>query len=623
MRIAILGTRGVPANYGGFETFAEQLGRRLVQRGHEVTVYGRDLFVPRKTRTYLGMRIVRLPAPQSKYFETVIHTFFAAVHVLTQKYDIVYVCNSANVPAVMLLRLFRQRVVLNVDGLEWKRKKWSGIGQAYYRWCAWTAARLPVHVVTDALVIQKYYKEAYGRDTTFFAYGTETEPVADDGTLARLGLEAGRYVLYVSRLEPENNAHVVIKAYASVESDLPLAVVGDAPYASQYIASLRATGDKRVLFLGAVYGTGYRVLRSHAAAYVQATEVGGTHPALVEAMGFGNVVLANDVPEHRETLGDAGLYYHGSVELAVKLQAVLDDKALADDLRRRAHDRARSLFSWDAISDAYESWLVGLCKTPDAVPVEVEETALSSVDIAGIPIHNVTFDETVKLIAGWVADGSGGTVCTPNADYVVKAHREPDFRAAILSTRLRVPDGMGIIYGSRIAGTPLRGTVTGRLLPEALVAALGPTTGFAIFGGRPGVAEAAGRALESQGARISAAFAPGMGFVVGSDEDVELTQRLRDSGAGVIFVCLGAPRQELWMARHASELSAVLIGVGAAADVLAGRSRPAPAWMTRVGVEWAFRLYHEPRRLGRRYVWDDPRFFWWMLQQRATRRRNR
>jgi glycosyltransferase involved in cell wall biosynthesis len=245
MRVAILGTRGVPANYGGFETFAEQLGRRLVQRGHEVTVYGRDLFVPRKTKTYLGMRIVRLPAPQSKYFETVIHTLFATFHVLTQHYDIVYVCNSANVPAVILLRLFGQRVVLNVDGLEWKRRKWSGIGRAYYRVCAWTAARLPVHVVTDALVIQRYYKEAYGRHTDYFPYGTELEPVADDGTLARLGLEAGHYVLYVSRLEPENNAHVVIKAYASVKTDLPLAVVGDAPYASEYIASLRATGDRK------------------------------------------------------------------------------------------------------------------------------------------------------------------------------------------------------------------------------------------------------------------------------------------------------------------------------------------------------------------------------------------
>jgi exopolysaccharide biosynthesis WecB/TagA/CpsF family protein len=622
MRIAILGTRGVPANYGGFETFAEKLGRRLVQRGHEVTVYGRDRSVPARIHTYLGMRIIRLPAPQSKYFETVVHTLFSALHALTQHYDIIYVCNSANVPAVILLRLFGRRVVLNVDGLEWKRKKWSGVGRAYYRLCAWTAAKLPVYVVTDALVIQDYYRTAYGRETTYFPYGTELDPVADDGTLARLGLEAGRYVLYVSRLEPENNAHVVIKAYESVSTDLPLAIVGDAPYATEYIASLRSTNDPRVRFLGAVYGSGYQILRSHATAYVQATEVGGTHPALVEAMGFGNAILANDVPEHRETLEDAGIFYSGSDELAERLQAVLDDGAVADSLRQKAHERARRLYSWDAITDDYEHWLSALSTPPVRIPAAPSHDLPPTVNLAGIPIHNTTFADAVALIAGWVRDGSGGTVCTPNVDHLVKARRQPEFRDALLSMRLRVPDGMGIVYGSRIAGTPLKGTVTGRLLPEALAAELGPDTGLAIFGGRPGVAEAAARALSKRGARVDAALAPRMGFQVGSEEDVELTRQLRESGARVVFVCLGAPRQELWIARHASELDAVLIGVGAAVDVLAGRSPSAPAWMTRLGLEWAFRLSHEPRRLTPRYVWDDPRFFWWMVRQRANRGRS-
>jgi N-acetylglucosaminyldiphosphoundecaprenol N-acetyl-beta-D-mannosaminyltransferase len=253
----------------------------------------------------------------------------------------------------------------------------------------------------------------------------------------------------------------------------------------------------------------------------------------------------------------------------------------------------------------------------------LSQARLASVDIAGVPIHNVTFDQAVQLIAGWVADGSGGTVYTPNVDDIVKARRMANFRTAVLSMRLRVPDGMGIIYGSRIAGTPLKGTVTGRLLPEALTTALGPAAGFAFFGGKPGVAQAAARALERRGARIAVALAPGMGFVVGSDEDAELTRQLRESGASVVFVCLGAPRQALWMARHAAELPAVLIGVGAAVDVLAGISPVAPVWMTRYGLEWAFRLAHEPRRLTRRYLMDDPRFFWWMLRQRADRRRVR
>ncbi|HZC33633.1 MAG TPA: glycosyltransferase [Candidatus Bathyarchaeia archaeon] len=360
MRIAFIGIRGVPANYGGFETFVEQLGRRLVERGHQVTVYGRSSSVPSGIASYAGMRIVRLPAPRSKYLETVVHTMFCAFHLLIRRYDVVYVCNVANVPAVILLWLGRKCVVLNVDGLEWERTKWSRVGRAYYRACALLAARLPVKLVTDARVIQDYYERAYGRRTDYFPYGTDLELVDDDGTLGGLGLEAGRYVLYVSRLEPENNAQVVIDAFARVTTELPLLIVGDAPYASDYISKLRATKDPRVRFLGGTYGETYRILGSHAAAYVQATEVGGTHPALVEAMGFGSAIVANDVPEHRETLGDAGHYYRGPAELVTELQRLLDDPEVAHLLGRRAHDRATSVFGWDAIADSYEAWLMGL-----------------------------------------------------------------------------------------------------------------------------------------------------------------------------------------------------------------------------------------------------------------------
>ncbi len=364
MRIAIIGIRGVPANYGGFETFAEQFGRRMVERGHAVTVYGRTGWVPRSVKTHLGIGIVRLPAPTSKYLETVVHTLFCGFHLLVRRCDIVYICNSANVPAAILLLLAGKRVVLNVDGLEWQRAKWNRMGRTYYRLCAWLAAHLPVHVVTDARVIQEHYRVAYGRRTDYFPYGTDLDRIDDDGTLARTGLRAGGYVLYVSRLEPENNAHVAIAAYAHVRTNLPLAIVGDAPYASDYIASLHRTTDERVRFLGAIYGEGYRVLRSHASAYIQATEVGGTHPALVEAMGYGNAIIANDVPEHRETLGDAGWYYRGPDELAARLQVLLDDAEARIGLQQAAHLRAAETYSWEAVTDAYEQWFQGLIDPP-------------------------------------------------------------------------------------------------------------------------------------------------------------------------------------------------------------------------------------------------------------------
>ena len=362
--MAIIGTRGVPARYGGFETFAEELGARLAARGHGVTVYGRSRWVARDTTEYRRMRVVRLPAPRSKYLETVVHTLFSAIHAIPRRWDVVYVCNLANVPAVVLLRAAGKRVVLNVDGLEWERQKWNGLGRAYYRLCAALVTKLPIELVTDAHVIQDFYRSRYGRDTHYFPYGTDLHPVADDGTLARLGLEAGRYVLYVSRLEPENNADVVINAYRGVQSDMPLAIVGDAPYAGEYISRLKtaAAADPRVKLLGAHYGNAYRVLRSHAAVYVQATEVGGTHPALVEAMGAGNVICANDVPEHREVLRDACLYYQGAAGLTEALQKVLDDPALRAKLSEAAARLARDEYSWERVADDYEAWLVQISR---------------------------------------------------------------------------------------------------------------------------------------------------------------------------------------------------------------------------------------------------------------------
>jgi N-acetylglucosaminyldiphosphoundecaprenol N-acetyl-beta-D-mannosaminyltransferase len=236
-------------------------------------------------------------------------------------------------------------------------------------------------------------------------------------------------------------------------------------------------------------------------------------------------------------------------------------------------------------------------------------------EIDGVPMQSMTFDAAVETIVGWAEDRSGGYICTPNVDHIVRARRDPAFRAAVLGARLRVPDGMGIVYGSWLARRSLRGTVTGRLLPEAVGRKLrerGLSVG--LVGGGPGVARAAATALESRDVLMSAAIGPSMGLVLGSTEDDEIVAQLRSSGARVVFVGLGAPKQELWMAAHSPDLpKTVLVGIGAALDVLAGRFPVAPRWMTRLGLEWLYRLGHEPRRLARRYLWDDPRFFAWMV----------
>ena len=361
MKIAILGTRGIPANYGGFETFAEQLGTRLAARGHQVTVYGRKHYSTTDAVTYRGVELVVLPTIRHKYFDTVVHAFLSILHAVPRRYDVILICNAANAIFAAVPRITGSPVAINVDGIERKRRKWGFAGRTYYRVSEYLATLIPNVIITDAMVIREYYQRQYGVSSRMIAYGAECSAQSTTEIQQHLGLKPRDYILYVSRLEPENNAHLVIQAFESVRTDKPLLIVGDAPYAQDYIARIKSTRDKRVLFPGALYGIAYRELQSHAYLYVHATEVGGTHPALIEAMGVGNCVLAYDTPENREVLGDAGMFFSSAEELGHLLQASVDKPQIVEGYRAKAQARAKARYSWDAIADEYEQLFRELC----------------------------------------------------------------------------------------------------------------------------------------------------------------------------------------------------------------------------------------------------------------------
>jgi len=251
-------------------------------------------------------------------------------------------------------RLTATPLVLNVDGIERLRKKWGTVARAYYRISERLATIIPNVIVSDAEVIRSYYLKEYGAPSAMIAYGAECDRAESTVILDQLGVPPRGYFLYVSRLEPENNAHVVIQAFEKVETEKQLLIVGGAPYAQEYIERLKATRDPRIQFPGPIYGMGYRELQSHAYAYIQATEVGGTHPALIEAMGVGNCVIANDTPENREVLADTGIFFRDAEELSRQIQLTLTDESLVTRLRGCAQNRAKARYSWDAVTDAYE-----------------------------------------------------------------------------------------------------------------------------------------------------------------------------------------------------------------------------------------------------------------------------
>jgi glycosyltransferase involved in cell wall biosynthesis len=365
MRLAILGTRGIPANYGGFETFAEHLSTRLVARGHDVTVYCRAHYVSPRELEFQGVKLKVLPTIRHKYFDTVVHTFLSALHSVPSRYDAALICNAANAPFASILRLTGTPVALNVDGLEHKRKKWNSLARRYYLLAERLATILPNETVTDAKVIQDYYLARYRTASTMIAYGAEIERRSDP-LVRRWRVEPNRYVLYVSRLEPENNAHLVIEAFKRVRTAHKLLVVGDAPYAREYINDLkaRARRDRRIVFTGFVFGRDYRALQQNAYCYIHATEVGGTHPALLEAMGFGNCVLTLAAPENIEAIGDAGIAYTDENDLAEKLQRVLRDGSLVQSYRNRAQARVEEFYDWDHVVDQYERLFAEMARLP-------------------------------------------------------------------------------------------------------------------------------------------------------------------------------------------------------------------------------------------------------------------
>ena len=358
MRIALMGGRGIPANYGGFETMMEELSAHLAARGHDVTVYCRVPHIQIAGNRYRGVRLVKLPTVRHKHLDTIVHTTLSALHALGQGYDLVLMVIAGNSIVSWIPRLAGQKVILHVDGLDWRRAKWGAWAARYIQAAEHLALRLPNAFITDSQVVSAYYQNRFQRaPAAVIAYGADIGRLPPGETLSRFGLEPRRYVLFVGRLVPENCVHHLVEACQGLDSGYRCVVVGDAPYQADYIAHLRRLAGPSTLFTGYVFGQGYRELCSNAYLFVEPSEVGGTHPALLEAMALGNCVVANGIPENREALGDAGLVYDGrlgSAGLKPVLDHLLASPHTVDAYRARALAHADAHYRWEQITDRYE-----------------------------------------------------------------------------------------------------------------------------------------------------------------------------------------------------------------------------------------------------------------------------
>jgi len=362
--IAFLGCRGVPARYSGFETLVEELGARLAQRGHAVTVYNRSHFYPERPATYRGMRIAYLPSVRTKSFETITHTLLAVIHAAVRKFDVVYLCGVGNSALAAILRFSGSRVIVNVDGDDFRRLKWHPFARWWLKQSEEWATKLSDVVIADNRTVVDRYERDYGFKTTYLSYGAPERPAqAGKEALRRLGLKAGEYVLYAGRLTPENRPDLLIRAYEKVKGDWPCVVVGGAGYETEYGADLQRIAGSRVKLVGPIYGEGYRELSAHCGIFVLPGIVEATRLVLLDQMGFGNAILYHDCAATREVIGKAGMVFgpvNAETSLAEKLNELIGDSAKREALRKAALERARESYSWEKVADAYEEILSSL-----------------------------------------------------------------------------------------------------------------------------------------------------------------------------------------------------------------------------------------------------------------------
>lgn len=363
LRIVMLGTRGVPARYGGFETAVEEVGSRLAAAGHHVTVYCRPSPDDHLT-THLGMHRVVLPALHRRSLETLSHGIVSALHLVTRRRrpDAVLVLNAANAFVLPLLHARGLPVATHVDGLEWQRAKWSGAGQRFYRLAERLAVRWSDALVADAEGIAAYYAAEFGALTEQIAYGAPVQERPADQRLAELGLTSGGYHLVVARFEPENHVDVLVRAHLASGAALPLVVVGSAPYPSEHVRTIEALGaDPRVRLLGGVWDEELLdQLYAGAATHLHGHSVGGTNPSLLRAMGAGAPVIAYDVVFNREVLGEGGVVFTTEAELGAHLLDAERDPETWRSRGKALRERAATCYRWDDVALAYAAMLGAL-----------------------------------------------------------------------------------------------------------------------------------------------------------------------------------------------------------------------------------------------------------------------
>jgi glycosyltransferase involved in cell wall biosynthesis len=366
LKVAIMGAKGYPYVYGGYDTMIKELGERLVAKGVQVRVYNHRALFTEKPRFVNGIECIYTPAIERKSLTQLTHTFFSMIHACFSDVDVILVVNSGNGPFGMISRLFGKPTAINVDGLEWLRPKWKGLGAKYFFWASKMATRFYDQVINDSDEMRRVYLELFQADSKVIAYGANPRESVDAEPIRRWHLESRDYFLIVGRLVPDNNADLIIEGFLRSASQKKLVIVGDVPFADEWANRLKNLQDDRLLFTGYVTDPNeLAALYSHCYAYFHGHEYGGTNPAMLKALGYGCAILGLDTPFNQEMLqqGKHGWYFEKEADAVKRIVEKAEaSPEVLEGLRQTARSGLTQKYNWDHVTDQYLEVFENLAK---------------------------------------------------------------------------------------------------------------------------------------------------------------------------------------------------------------------------------------------------------------------
>ncbi len=633
MKIAMIGQKGIPSRAGGVEIHVEELAAGLAKAGVEVDVYCRKYYCKNRIKEHRGIHLVYIPTISTKHLDAIIYTFLATIVALGRGYDVFHYHACGPSSLCWIPKAFGKKVVCTTHGFDWKRAKWGTIGQDYLKFGEKMIGKYADEIIVLNDPMKEYFQETYGRETTVIPNGVEAPALLDAEIIReKWGLEKGSYILFLGRLVPEKGIHYLIEAYQRLHTDKKLVIAGGSSHSDDYVERLAAMSidNDNIIMTGFVSGKTLEELYSNAFLYVLPSDVEGLPISLLEAMSYKRCCLISDIKENITTSKDnAFSFKRGNIqdlyEKMKEIEALPGEELVR--LGEQAGQYVVNTYRWENVvaktMEGYEKVQLDrvyrkLLEKSDEHRQEVKEKygvllPMEICNILGVNILVTDMERTVRFVEENIKKLSGEYVCVSNGHTTVTAFEDESYRTVQNSAVMALPDGEPLSIVSRQRGFKDARRVTGPDFMEQMFHRGQEGNGLRHFfyGGSQDTLNTLEGVLKEKypALQIAGMYSPPFRPLTG-EEDEEVIRIINDSKADIIWVGLGAPKQERWMYEHRNKVQGLMFGVGAGFDYHSGKLKRAPMWMQKMSLEWLMRLIQDPKRLWKRYLVTNIKFLW-------------